>query len=1017
MIQLRNAEHAENPTAAPTDGSGAGPRSKPPRPPPADASIEPQRSSDQSSAPPFLVAAIGASAGGLEAFSSLLRAIPAEAPLALILVQHLARDQRSILPELLGHVTKLDVLTARDHHKLEPGYVYVIPPDARMTVSDGHLRVRPTGPQRDTEGTVDVLFRSIADEYKERAIGVVLSGSASDGAAGVRAIKAVGGITMAQQPEEASVDSMPRTAIATGMIDAVLPVQEIADQLVRLARHPFFTHLEEFEPEAPDSVAQMLRVFQLLRRSAGIDFSSYKLPTLKRRIERRMALHRLSQLSDYVELLQRDPSELQALEGELLIHVTSFFREPASYAALAELVFPRLLPRKPENTPIRFWVPGCSTGEEVYSLAMMILEFLDERGKEVPLQIFGTDVSEATIDKARAGLYPSSITADVSPERIRRFFTRSDGHYRVNRAVRDRCVFARQDVTRDPPFSKLDLIVCRNLLIYLNAPTQRKVLGVFHYSLRPQGILMLGGSESVGNQSDLFSLFAKKFQLYTKKSESGESHEVAIPGLPPRRTTIPPAMPVLTAKAETTSVRPLAWDGQNDANRFLLDRYAPPAVVVGADLRILRSRGSTSRFLELPSGDVSVDILKMVRPELSYAIRTGLAEARSKGRPVSKNDLRFKVDGRQRGVDVQIVPMGSSGERQVLIVFEERTRPGVKGAAVVTEKGRKKTDHAPVAAVERELTDTRNQLQAIIDDLGVANEELQSANEEVLSSNEELQSTNEELDTAKEELQSTNEELITLNDELRGRNDELSAANSDLSNVLASVQIPIVMVTRELRIRRVTPAAEKVLNVIPSDVGRPIGHLKPNFVCPDLEALITEAIDTISIREREVVGTDGRVFALQIRPYKTVDNRIDGAVLVVFDVSAMQDSASALEVATATGEALIASIREPILLLDSSFKVQRANQPFLDTFQVMATETDGRLLYDLADGQWNIASLRRLLEEILPEQKNFKDFEVEADFPRVGRKKLRVDGRRIESGRRKQGVILLMLEDVTNHAA
>ena len=970
------------------------------------------RHDSESHAPPFLVAAVGASAGGLEAFSSLLRGIPGDAPLALVLVQHLARDQHSILPELLRHAAKLKVLSARDRQKIEPRHAYVIPPDALMTVSDGELRVRPSPLERQADGTVDSLFRSMASQYQERAVGVVLSGGAHDGAAGMAEIKAAGGITIVQKPEQATVDGMPRAAIATGSVDSVLPVEDIAVQLVRLARHPFYAGADSPEPGAPADEAHMQRVFRLLRRASGIDFTSYKIPTLKRRIERRMALHRVSDIGDYVAALARDASELQRLKDELLINVTAFFREPASYDALGKVVFPRLLATRQEDAPLRFWVPGCSTGEEAYSLAMVALEFLGDRASGVPLQIFGTDVSEPMIDKARAGIYPAGIASVVSPERLRRFFTRFDGGYRLNKDVRDRCVFARQDVTRDPPFSNQDLIVCRNLLIYLNQPVQRKVLGMFHYALRPEGVLMLGRSEAVGSQADLFSVIDKKFQLYGKKLTGGRPEVSFVPADPPSPST--------SGTKRAGGAPPAgyaAWDAQTDANRFLLDRYAPAAVIVDESLRVVRARGGTSPYLELPSGDVSVEILKMIRPELGYALRGALSEARTRGRPASKPGLRFKLEGRVRALDLHVVPLGGRETRQLLVMFEEPAH----AHASPPRRGRKprapSRDRNLTAALERELGETRQQLQGIIDDLGATNEELQSANEEISSSNEELQSTNEELDTAKEELQSTNEELTTLNDELRTRNEELRTANSDVSNLLASVQIPIVMVTNDLRIRRITPAAERVLNIIPSDVGRPIGHLKPNFLCPDLESLITAAIDTVSVRQRQVEGSEGQVFSLQIRPYKSLDNRIEGAVVALTDLSSLADQAAALEVARATAEALISTMREPLLVLDAGLTVQKANSAFYEAFRVVGSDTEGRLLYDLGNGQWNIPALRKLLEEVLPHQKNFEGFEVVHDFPGIGRRRILLDARRIESGRRKQGVILLVLRDRTNHAA
>jgi len=476
--------------------------------------------------PHFLVAAVGASAGGWPAYSTLLRSIPRNAPLALLLVQHLSPDHKSVLPDLLAGVTTMPVEAARDQLKVQPGHVYVIPPDTVLTVVDGKLAVTPRQDKRLSNGLgpVDALFRSVAAVYGQHAVGVVLSGSGNDGAAGATHIKEVGGIVLAQLAEESEFGGMPRAAIATGAVDAVLSVAEIGEQLTRLAAHPFFRREQtESDPELelPSAIGQRRRIFQLLRRATGVDFNHYKPPTLTRRIQRRMALHRIGTLADYVGMLERDPRELQRLQADLLIHVTSFFREPESFVALAQNVLPAML-RNRSETPLRVWVPGCSTGEETYSLVMVIIESLGDRADQFPLQIFSTDVSEATIDQARAGTFPASIAADVSAERLRRFFTATNGGYRINKAVRDCCVFARQDLTRDPPFSRLDLIVCRNLLIYLKQPTQRRVLSVFHYALNAEGVLMLGRSETAGPAADLFTIMDKRHQVYTRKA--GPAH-------------------------------------------------------------------------------------------------------------------------------------------------------------------------------------------------------------------------------------------------------------------------------------------------------------------------------------------------------------------------------------------------------------------------------------------------------------------------------------------------------------
>jgi len=965
----------------------------------------------------FPIIGIGASAGGLEAFTGILRAIPGDTRAALVLVQHLARGHDSLLPDLLRQITSLTVVQARDGLHIEPGHVYVIPPDARMTVTDGHLAVRPRVAASGADAPVDLLLRSMAEHYREKAIGVVLTGGASDGALGIREIKAGGGITMAQDPSEAGMDSMPRAAIATGAVDLVLPVAKIAEELVRLARHPFLSSaLPVTTAEAPPNGDGFRRVFHLLRRSNGVDFTHYKSPTLVRRIQRRMALHRVASVESYLELLHRTPAELENLYEDLLIHVTSFFREPESFDALKERIFPAILEAQTGDSSIRLWVPGCSSGEEAYSLAMTLHEVLGDKAETTPVQIFGTDVSQKMIDKARAGIYPESIAADIAPDRLRRFFAKLDGGYRISKAIRELCVFARQDITRDPPFSRLDLVVCRNLLIYLGPALQRKVIEVFHYALRPTGYLMLGRSETTGSQAHLFSLADKRFKIYRKKpgvlvADLAFSAPIAAEPLtrrtPGRRPT-PPEPP----RGDS--------DVQSEANRLILDRYGPPGVIIDSAMRIVRTRGRTSAYLELPPGDASLDVLKMARQGLLFGLRNAVDESRSRGAPVRKERLRVAHNGDVRLVNIDVTPMGPAANRHYLVLFEEARAASDKGkqgkgkqrAAEAGAAQKRVTGDRMVRQLEEELEASRQYLQSIIHDLEAANEELQSANEEILSSNEELQSTNEELDTAKEELQSTNEELSTLNEELHGRNDELSRVNSDLLNLLASVHIPIVIVSADLKIRRFTPAAEKLLNLIAADVGRPIGHIKPNIHCPDLETLISDVIDSVAIREREVQDHDGTYYTLRIRPYKNVENRIDGAVLILFDLTAARSHAADLRVARESAEAIISIVHDPMLLLTADLKVQQANRYFLQKFMIEAHDAEGRQLEDLVGKQWDIAPLRDALRS-LAHRKTFQDFELQTEFPGLGRRRLKLDGRSIDpSGH--GSAIALVIRDVTD---
>jgi len=960
--------------------------------------------------PHFLVAAVGASAGGWPAFSGLLRRIPAQTPLALLLVQHLSADHKSILPELLESVTKMPVETARDQVKLHPGHIYVIAPDSVMTVVDGTLRVTPRTEARLSNGLgpVDALFRSVAEVYRQHAVGLVLSGGGNDGAAGSIRIKEAGGVVMAQSPEEAEIDAMPRAAIAAGAVDATLPVAELGDQLTRLAAHPFFRReASEATPELelPSALGHRRRIFQLLRRATGVDFNHYKPPTLTRRIQRRMALHRISTLVEYVALLERDPRELHQLQADLLIHVTSFFREPDSFVTLAHDVLPNML-RDRGDVPVRVWVPGCSTGEETYSLVMVILECLGDRAENIPLQVFSTDVSESTIEQARAGVYLPSISADVTPERLRRFFTPVGGGYRINKAVRDCCVFARQDVTRDPPFSRLDLIVCRNLLIYLNQPTQRKIMSMFHYALKPDGVLMLGRSETAGPAADLFTIMDKRHQLYVRKAGHTRM-EIDFASLPPSER--PPVL--VDAPPRAARMGAAEWDAQTEANKFLLDRYAPAALLLDGASKIVRSRGNTGRYLEIPTGDVTLDVSKMIRPELLFIVRSLVQEVASSGKAAVRTGVRLTVNREPVLLDLHAIPVGTGDARQTMLLFEESAGRAAPGRRTAAETGRKgpqgssRSGKRMVADLQIELVETRQQLQGIIDDLGAANEELQSANEEVLSSNEELQSTNEELDTAKEELQSTNEELSTLNDELHGRNEELSRVNSDLVNLLGSVQIPIVMVSQDLRIRRFTPAAEKTLNIIPSDLGRPIGHLKPNFSCPELESLIAHVIDTVTIYDGDVETSDGRKLAMQIRPYKTVENQIDGAVLALFEVPFLRPQ-QADDLISEVEDAFLGLSPDSVLIIDSQRRVVKANDCFLAKYGLKADEVCGQTLAKVADGQWNVPSLRRLLKAV-EEKQGGEPRESEATGPGPGGRPLRFRAQRLARVNQSGGHIVL----------
>ncbi|WP_295608219.1 chemotaxis protein CheB [uncultured Lamprocystis sp.] len=882
---------------------------------------------DEVSAAPavnYPVVGIGASAGGLEAYRLLFEELPSNTGMAFVLVQHLDPQHPSLLAELIGRATRMPVVEATDGLAVAPNRVYTIPPNVTLGMLHGRLQVLERVIERGRHLPVDEFLRSLAQDRGSQAIGVVLSGTASDGTAGLAAIKASGGLTFAQDQASAAYWGMPGSAVAAGCADLVLPPREIARELVRLAAHPLLRQRAIPEPDLGEDASQALaKVFMLLRARTGNDFAYYKQSTIRRRIRRRMLVHKLERLGDYVRYLQNTPAELDALFHDLLINVTGFFRDPKTFEVLRDIALPRIFDacaasaalatggggagRLPQ---VRIWVAGCSTGEEAYSLAMTLIESADERECDAGLigtfQIFATDIDEQAISVARRGVYPERIQAEVSPERLRRFFLKVTGGWQVSKALRDRCVFAVQNVVKDPPFSRLDLVCCRNVLIYLGPMLQKRVLQMFHYALEPEGYLMLGPSESIGTQADLFALVDQPAKLYTKKSVASREgynfkprtpYQDALVELPPPRLGTPGRSP------------------QQEAEELILARFSPAGVILTADWEILHFRGQTGRYLEPAPGAASLNLLKMVRRGLFVALRAALLQARDSGVPVRKAGVRYRSNGSEAQVDLQVLPLHAvaGGTPCFLVLFEEpvapaapepaRPAPGVAEGAANAERD----DY--LATLEHELTSTRDYMQSAIAEQEGTNEELRSMNEEIQSANEELQSTNEELETAKEELQSTNEELATVNEELESRNAELAAANNDINNMLASINLPILMLDNELRIRQFTPQAERLLNLIGTDLGRPISNIKPNIEVPRLEELVRRVINSLEVESLELQDNAGHWYAVRLRPYKTLDHRIDGAVITFMEIDEIKE-ARRLRVTLADERRLAALVRD-----------------------------------------------------------------------------------------------------------
>jgi two-component system, chemotaxis family, CheB/CheR fusion protein len=959
----------------------------------------------------FPIVGVGASAGGLEAFSQLLRHLPPDTGMAFVFIQHLDPHHASALPTLLQRESTMPVTVIVDGAMVKPNHVHVIPPDSALSILHGALHLMPRDEKQRPHWVIDEFFRSLAEDQGSRAIGVILSGTASDGVLGLKAIKAEGGITFSQDEQSAKYDGMPRSAIAAGCVDFVLPPEKIAQELMRIVRHPHgFLRTRELSDEGPAHDENSLcKLFVLLRRYSGVDFTYYKRKTIQRRLKRRLVLNQLKGLADYIRFAQDNPQEIDALYNDILINVTAFFRDPASFDALKNEIFPIVLKQeRRDNAPIRIWSPGCSTGEEVNSIAICLLEKMEETGADAPIQLFGTDIDELALKTARAGVYSENINQDVSAARLRRFFSKVEGGYQIDKRIRDMCLFARQDLIRDPPFCRLDLISCRNLLIYLGPVLQKKLFSLFHYALKPAGFLFLGSAETIGDAADLFKVVAHKHKIYEKKW-------IATPL--PLDLSMPPGGPLMApSPGQDEKPNPVPWSSSElcaAVDRMIIKRYSPPGIVINDRMDILQFVGQTGDFLELAPGDASLNLLKMIREDLFLDVHTAVVTAIKDNSAVRKEGVRLKEPGGGGPINIDIMPIKTpeDAERFFLVLFE-------KAAETTPKRGSKKPKgeqaaedtQSEVIELRHELAATKEYLQSVIERQESSNEELRSANEEAQSSNEEMQSINEELETAREELQSVNEELATVNDELECRNSQLTQLNNDLNNLIGNVDIPIVIVGADLHIRRFTPQAGKTLNLRAHDVGRPLSDIRLNISDVDLNQLVQETIDTVCSREAERQDREGRWHSIRVRPYCTLDKRIDGAVITFVDIQAMRQSLDIAKDARDFAEAMIATIKQPLLAVDKDLRVLSASAAYLNVFKVTEKETVGNLLYRLGNGQWGIPALRARLDNTLAGGEPFDDFIVEHEFENIGRLRLRVGARRIPSGASRPALILMQIE-------
>jgi two-component system CheB/CheR fusion protein len=983
----------------------------------------------------FPIVGIGASAGGLEAFTQLLKRLPLDTGMGFVLVQHLDPQHDSALTQILARATAMPVHEAMNNLRVQPNHVYVIPPNTSLGIANGVLKLRARLQNRLTPRSIDFFFETLAQDRHERAIGVILSGTATDGTLGLEAIKGGGGITFAQD-DSAKFDSMPRSAVDAGCVDFTLSPEAIAKELTHIARHPAIAGQTSVPksvtlparggapaPALPeeDGKSGYQKILLLLRNHSGVDFSLYKTPTIHRRITRRTVLNKHATPEAYADFLKGNTKELDALYADALINVTSFFRNTEAFAVLQRKVFPKLL-HEVGDDPVRVWVLGCSTGQEAYSIAMAFAEVAEKIPRARKLQVFATDLNEANLVKARYGLYPKNLAHDISPERLRRFFIEEEGGYRVIKSLRESVVFARQNLISDPPFSRMDIISCRNLMIYLEPSLQKKLLPTFHYALKPGGFLFLGASESVGGFTELFGPVDKKYKIFARKAAPTPTFHLPVrKEREDRPVTGPASHPVLTAEkspgAPANSVR-VEPSAEREADRVTVNQFAPPSVLINANLQILQFRGPTGAYLQPPTGKASFDLLKMAREGLMLPLRAAINKAKLEHKTIRKENVALKHNGKTRLVHVEVVPLKNLKERCFLVLFEEANRSArnVADAAELPESFRPvapQVESSRILGLERDLADTRDYLQSIEEEQEAANEELQASNEEGQSANEELQSLNEELETSKEELESTNEELTTVNEEMVNRNTELNRLNSDLINFQASTHLIIMLLGRDLTIRHFSPQAKKQLHLVATDLGRPLGNVRLGLAIPDLEAFVAEVISSVREEEREVQDRDGRWYSLRVRPYINAENKVDGAVLVLVDINASKEAAQAVIHTRDFAEAIIGTVRDPFLILDAEFRVQKANQAFLKTFKVSPTEAVDCTVFELDHGQWDIPGLRKLLKDILPRHTSFNDFEITHNFSKLGRRTLLLNARKLSQGRGHREKILLGIKDVT----
>jgi two-component system CheB/CheR fusion protein len=945
---------------------------------------------------PFPIIALGGSAGSFHAFEKFFLHMPPDSGFAFVVIMHLDPSHHVDLSALLQKSTSMTIIEAEDGTPVTPNKVYVIPPNKDMGIHNGHLLLFNASRPRGARMSIDYFLQSLAEDQWRHAVAIIFSGMGADGETGLRMVKEKLGMAMVQNPETAEFPSMPSAAIKTGMADYILSPEEMPVKLIQYLNHPALKEpLGEGLVNERNNQTQLQKILMLLRSQTGHDFTLYKKNTITRRIERRIAFHQLEDYIHYVNYIRENPHEIEILFKELLIGVTKFFRDMTAFEVLKEHLYAKLIRKSPEET-IRVWIAGCSTGEEAYTIAILIMEYLEGlKLKRVPkVQMFATDLDPDAIEHARAGVYFSNITSEISPERLQRFFVEKNNGFVVKKEIREMIVFAQHNLIKDAPFTKLDLLCCRNVMIYLNADLQKKLIPVFHYSLNEKGLLFLGPAESIGIFNDAFNILDTKWKLYERKG-----------GISTASKVIDFPFHISSQSSKTTKVQPLKPAEKSilaeHFHKMLLEHYSPAALLVNERGDIIYINGKMDNYLQLSSGTPQMNIHKMAREELKYIIGNAMHQSFVKKTKVMYTDIKLQDKGKTQVIDIVVDYLNDAQFQDLLMVIFTDKGPAKKRKTVS-----KAAASGDVEELEKELVYTKQQLNTTIEQMETSLEELKSTNEELQSTNEELQSTNEEALTTKEEMQSLNEELMTINLQYQNKAEELTRLNNDMKNLLDNTEIGTIFLDNQLTILRFTPQVTKLFNVIPSDVGRSITHIASNFDYPSIENAILEVIERLSGKELEIKTRKEEWYNLRIMPYRTMDNFISGAVLTFTKITPVKALEDKLNTLSSYVQSTVDILPDAAVILDKDRKVMVANQTFLKTFNLREFEIKEQFFMEIVHNRWNTDKLDRLLLKATENEEVY----MQHDFQGVGLKKIIVNVRYLSKSKEHTAMIIVFKE-------